>query len=200
MTSITTTPVSPRQKTEQVRSDISANTAAPIEPLLATKSQASPTVISSASSPAMDGFLSKVFDILHKMNGNGLAPVTPSLDGEDLQAMLARVGGDRAGLVTSAEFVAARPEHISEDDAVRLFASIDIRGEGAVALDRLTSALASPAVSDETSSLAALGIEGDIGVNREQFLASMPLTESPDDAVKSLLRLLGGKADDEAQA
>lgn len=199
MTSITTTPVSPRQKTEQVRPDMTANTAAPIEPMLASRAQVSPTVTSSASSPAMDGFLSKVFDILHKMNGNGLPPVTPSLDGEDLQAVVARVGGDRGGLVTSAEFVAARPEHISEEDAVRLFASIDTRGDGAVALDRLTAALGSPA-ADETSALAALSIEGDIGVNREQFLASMPLTESPDDAVKSLLRLLGGKPDGENQA
>jgi hypothetical protein len=196
MTSISTPPITPHQPTSRLRSEIAAEVPVPIEPMRPTKSQAAPSVVTSASLPGQDAFLSKVFDILHKMQGPDAGSAAPVLDGEDLEAMVGRIDADGDGRVTSAEFVAARPEHVSEEDAARLFASLDTQGEGVLALNRLTSVLGETDPGVEPSPLASLDPERDMGVDREQFLASMQDTGTPDDAVATLLRLLGGRDED----
>ena len=200
MTSISTTPVTPHQQANRVRPDLTTETAPAAQPVVQARAATSPSVISSASSPAQDGFLSKVFDILHKMGGETVAPVAPSLDAEDLQAVVSRIDTDGDGKVTSAEFVAARPDHITEEEAASLFSSIDTEGRGVLDVASLKSALSAQGPDEDVDTAAALDIEGYTGVDRQQFLASMPKTESPDDAVKSLLRLLGGKDEGGTQA
>lgn len=200
MTSITTTPVTPRPQTGRIRADMSPDTTTPVQPLVPARATGGAGMVSGVSSAAQDGFLSKVFDILHKMNGDA-APIAPTLDAEDLQAVVSRIDADGDGKVTSAEFVAARPEHISEDEAASLFSSIDTEGRGVLDVSRLTSAFAAQPAAEDANAVASLDVEGDLGVDRAAFLASMPHPESPDDAVKTLLRLLGGKdGETDAQA
>lgn len=199
MTSITTTPVTQHQQTSRLRTDIATEQASGIPEGAGAVSLPMTPTVKPALSRAQDAFLSKVFDVLHKMGGAAAAPIAPSFDAEDLRGVVAKIDAGAEGEVTSAAFIAARPDHVSEDDAARLFASLDGEGRGVVAVGSLIGALSSSApASDGSDPLADLS--GALGVDRDQFLASMPQTETPDEAVKSLLRLLGGKPDGGDQA
>lgn len=54
--------------------------------------------------------------------------------------MFASMDVDEDGKVTEAEFVAARPEEVSEEDAAALFASFDEEGTGSLTEAQLTEA------------------------------------------------------------
>lgn len=203
MTSITTTPVTPHQETRRFRNDIATEQATGFQQAAVSMPVQTAPTVTPASSRAQDAFLSKVFDVLHKMGTTTTAPVVPSFDAEDLRDVVARIDAGADGEVTSAAFVAARPDDVSEDDAARLFASLDGEGRGVVDIGNLISALGSYASAsdpgtDRSGTLTDLSAA--LGVDRDQFLASMPQTGTPDEAVKSLLRLLGGKPDGGDQA
>jgi len=124
-------------------------------------------------------------------------PPPPSDSGDDaISSLLSTLDSDGDGMVTEAEFVAARPDDVSEEQATSLFASFDSEDAGTLSVDALSEAMAqgpgqappgppppSDTGDDTLSSLfSTLDSDGDGVVSQEEFLAARPDDVSEDQA------------------
>ena len=103
---------------------------------------------------------------------------------------------DGDGYVSKAEFVAARPSDVTEDQAGTLFDSFDSEGTGSLSVDALAEAMSAqqseradgpppppPADDDELSSmLADLDTDGDGLISKAEFVAGRPSDVTEDQA------------------
>ncbi|WHO75631.1 EF-hand domain-containing protein [Rhizobium sp. BT03] len=109
---------------------------------------------------------------------------------------IAQLDTDGDGYVSKAEFVAARPSDVSEDQAGTLFDSFDSEGAGSLSVDALSEAMSAqqseraggpppppPEGDDELSSLLSdLDTDGDGLVSKAEFVAGRPSDVSEDQA------------------
>lgn len=117
-------------------------------------------------------------------------------DGTSPADRVAAMDSDGDGMVTQAEFVAARPDDVSEEQASSLFASFDSEDAGTLSVDALSEAMAQgpgqaprgpPPPSDEgddtlSSLFSTLDSDGDGVISQEEFLAARPDDVSEDQA------------------
>ncbi|WP_434713954.1 EF-hand domain-containing protein (plasmid) [Rhizobium sp. YTUHZ045] len=103
---------------------------------------------------------------------------------------------DGDGYVSKAEFVAARPSDVSEDQAGTLFDSFDSEGAGSLSVDALAEAMSAqrserpdgpppppPGDDDQLASmLSDLDTDGDGLVSKAEFVAGRPSDVSEDQA------------------
>lgn len=102
----------------------------------------------------------------------------------------AAMDGDGDGSVTQAEFLSARPDDVSEKDALALYQSIDTDGAGSVTEDQFVSSLEQmgpggppPSDDDDTAAIFdALDANQDGVVSAEELAAAKPDDVSADDS------------------
>ncbi|ANL37853.1 MULTISPECIES: EF-hand domain-containing protein [Rhizobium] len=113
--------------------------------------------------------------------------------GEGMDVSQLDTDGD--GYVSKAEFVAARPSDVTEDQAGTLFDSFDSEGTGSLSVDALAEAMSAqqseraggppppPADDDELSSmLSDLDTDGDGLISKAEFVAGRPSDVTEDQA------------------
>lgn len=95
---------------------------------------------------------------------NGAPPPPPAEEDDSISSL--DTNGD--GVVSQAEFLAARPDEVSEEDATNLFSQIDSDGDGTVSQDELEASRRTdgpppppPSADDISSDLAASGLSLD---------------------------------------
>nr|WP_245307363.1 EF-hand domain-containing protein [Rhizobium altiplani] len=113
--------------------------------------------------------------------------------------LVASMDTDGDGQVSIAEFVAARPSDVSEDQATNLFNSFDTEASGSLTVDQLQEAMSrnappmgagpppppsSSSSSDDSSSdlFTSLDTDGDGVVSQEEFVAGRPSDISEEQA------------------
>ncbi|MFS8056680.1 EF-hand domain-containing protein [Rhizobium sp. BR 317] len=108
--------------------------------------------------------------------------------------MIAAMDTNGDGSITEAEFVAARPSDVSEDQATALFKSFDTSNSGSLTTDQLASAMQSngqppappsgetPDDSQISSMFTAMDADGDGSVSEAEFVAARPSDVSEDQA------------------
>jgi hypothetical protein len=132
----------------------------------------------------------KLMSQLMSLTMNGLAGQSGSGEQQDGGADMdvAQLDSDGDGYVSKAEFVAARPSDVSEDQAGTLFDSFDSEGSGSLSVDALTDAMSAqqseraegpppppPSDDDDLASLLSdLDTDGDGLVSKAEFVASRP--------------------------
>ncbi|WSH68857.1 EF-hand domain-containing protein (plasmid) [Rhizobium ruizarguesonis] len=140
----------------------------------------------------------KLMSQLMSLTMNGLAGQSASSEQQDGGADMdvAQLDSDGDGYVSKAEFVAARPSDVSEDEAGTLFNSFDSEGSGSLSVDALTEAMSAqqseraegpppPPPSDDddlASMLSDLDTDGDGQVSKAEFVAGRPSDVSEDRA------------------
>lgn len=145
----------------------------------------------------------KLMSQLMSLTMNGLAGQSGSGEQQDGGADMdvAQLDSDGDGYVSKAEFVAARPSDVSEDQARTLFDSFDSEGSGSLSVDALTEAMSAqqserpegppPSADDDqfASLLSDLDTDGDGLVTLDEFMAGKPddVTESQASQLFSLL-------------
>ena len=126
--------------------------------------------------------------------------------------LYAEMDADDDGSVTAAEFIAARPEDVSEDDARALYATIDTEGSGSITEEQFAEAMPGPGGPPPAGAALAggngtaqevfdsLDANQDGVVSSDEFLAAFPggfdvagLRESSTgiDEILSLLNMTG---------
>jgi Ca2+-binding EF-hand superfamily protein len=151
----------------------------------------------------------KLMSQLMSSTMNGLAGQSASSEQQDGGADMdvAQLDSDGDGYVSKAEFVAARPSDVSEDEAGTLFNSFDSEGSGSLSVDALTEAMSAqrserpegppPSADDDddqfASLLSDLDTDGDGLVTLDEFMAgeSDDVTESQASQLFSLLDASG---------
>ncbi|MBB6224795.1 EF-hand domain-containing protein [Rhizobium leguminosarum] len=140
----------------------------------------------------------KLMSQLMSLTMNGLSGQSGSSgeqDGEEGMDV-AQLDTDGDGYVSKAEFVAARPSDVTEDQAGTLFDSFDSEDSGSLSVDALTEAMSAqrsqrtggpppppPEGDDELSSLLSdLDTDGDGLVSKAEFVAGRPSDVSEDQA------------------
>ena len=141
--------------------------------------------------------LSQLMTVLMNAQGQSSQPQQDAgQDGMSPADRVASMDSDGDGMVTQAEFVAARPDDVSEEQATSLFASFDSEDAGTLSVDALSEAMAqgpgqappgppppSDTGDDTLSSLfSTLDSDGDGVVSQEEFLAARPDDVSEDQA------------------
>ncbi|WP_245464159.1 EF-hand domain-containing protein [Rhizobium sp. NXC24] len=108
--------------------------------------------------------------------------------------MISAMDTDGDGNISEAEFVAARPSDVSEDQATTLFKSFDTSNTGSLTEDQLASAMQSnepppPPPSGETpddseisSMFTSMDTDGDGSVSEAEFVAARPSDVSEEQA------------------
>ncbi|OWV72691.1 calcium-binding protein [Rhizobium sp. R339] len=139
----------------------------------------------------------KLMSQLMSLAMNGLAGQSGSSGEQDGgEGMdVAELDTDGDGYVSKAEFVAARPSDVSEDQAGTLFDSFDSEGTGSLSVDALAEAMSAQRseraggppplreVDDELASrLSELDTDGDGLVSKAEFVAGRPSDVSEDQA------------------
>ncbi|MCJ9690077.1 EF-hand domain-containing protein [Rhizobium sp. PRIMUS64] len=140
----------------------------------------------------------KLMSQLMSLTMNGLAGQSSSGEQQDGGADMdvAQLDSDGDGYVSKAEFVAARPSDVSEDQAGTLFDSFDSEGSGSLSVDALTEAMSAqqseraegpppppPSDDDDLASLLSdLDTDGDGLVSKAEFVASRPSDVSEEQA------------------
>ncbi|MGR9138644.1 EF-hand domain-containing protein (plasmid) [Rhizobium leguminosarum] len=140
----------------------------------------------------------KLMSQLMSLTMNGLAGQSGSGEQQDGGADMdvAQLDSDGDGYVSKAEFVAARPSDVSEDQAGTLFDSFDGEGSGSLSVDALTEAMSAqqseraegpppppPSDDDDLASLLSdLDTDGDGLVSKAEFVASRPSDVSEEQA------------------
>ena len=149
----------------------------------------------------------KLMSQLMSLTMNGLASQSGAGEQQDGGADMdvAQLDSDGDGYVSKAEFVAARPSDVSEDQAGTLFDSFDSEGSGSLSVDALTEAMSAqqserpegppPSADDDqfASLLSDLDTDGDGLVTLDEFMAGKPddVTESQASQLFSLLDTSG---------
>ena len=140
----------------------------------------------------------KLMSQLMSLTMNGLAGQSGSGEQQDGGADMdvAQLDSDGDGYVSKAEFVAARPSDVSEDQAGTLFDSFDSEGSGSLSVDALTEAMSAqqseraegpppppPSDDDDLASLLSdLDTDGDGQVSKAEFVAGRPSDVSEEQA------------------
>ncbi|QIO54288.1 EF-hand domain-containing protein (plasmid) [Rhizobium leguminosarum bv. trifolii] len=140
----------------------------------------------------------KLMSQLMSLTMNGLADQSASSEQQDGGADMdvAQLDSDGDGYVSKAEFVAARPSDVTEDQAGTLFDSFDSEGAGSLSVDALTEAMSAqqseraegpppPPSSDDddlASLLSDLDTDGDGLVSKAEFVADRPSDVSGEQA------------------
>ncbi|MGR9227881.1 EF-hand domain-containing protein [Rhizobium leguminosarum] len=140
----------------------------------------------------------KLMSQLMSLTMNGLAGQSGSSEQQDGGADMdvAQLDSDGDGYVSKAEFVAARPSDVSEDQAGTLFDSFDSEGSGSLSVDALTEAMSAqqseraegpppppPSDDDDLASLLSdLDTDGDGLVSKAEFVAGRPSDVSEEQA------------------
>ena len=140
----------------------------------------------------------KLMSQLMSLTMNGLADQSASSEQQDGGADMdvAQLDSDGDGYVSKAEFVAARPSDVSEDQAGTLFDSFDSEGSGSLSVDALTEAMSAqqseraegpppppPSDDDDLASLLSdLDTDGDGQVSKAEFVAGRPSDVSEEQA------------------
>ncbi|MBB4568886.1 EF-hand domain-containing protein [Rhizobium leucaenae] len=108
--------------------------------------------------------------------------------------MIAAMDTNGDGSITEAEFVAARPSDVSEDQATSLFKSFDTSDTGSLTTDQLASAMQAnrqppappsgetPDDSQISSMFSAMDTDGNGSVSEAEFVAARPSDVSEDQA------------------
>lgn len=90
---------------------------------------------------------------------------------------------DTDGTLSEAEFVAARPDTVTEEEASSLFAELDIESAGSITEEQLVDGLTAygpppPPVEDSSSAIAekfaSMDTDGDGKVSKAEFVAARP--------------------------
>lgn len=149
---------------------------------------------------------------------SGGATTSDSQDDGETDAGIAAMDADGDGIVSKAEFVAARPSDVSEDQAGTLFDSFDSAGAGSLSVSALSEAMSAqkggqgeppPASDDEDdddqlgSLFDALDANGDGVLTPDEFLSQMSAdtaTGQEDDLFALLDRSAASPDEDAAQA
>lgn len=128
-----------------------------------------------------------------------LQAILQSLSGGETQmaaaADISAMDTDGDGMITQEEFLAARPDDVTEDMAASLWDSFDTEGAGSLSVDALETAMASGrpggpppmAAAEEdssTSAISALDTNGDGVISEAEFLAGHPEEVSDEMAQK----------------
>ncbi|MGO6855511.1 EF-hand domain-containing protein [Rhizobium leguminosarum] len=140
----------------------------------------------------------KLMSQLMSLTMNGFADQSASSEQQDGGADMdvAQLDSDGDGYVSKAEFVAARPSDVSEDQAGTLFDSFDSEGSGSLSVDALTEAMSAqqperadgpppPPPSDDddlASPLSDLDTDSDGLVSKAEFVAGRPSDVSEEQA------------------
>ncbi|MBY5322850.1 EF-hand domain-containing protein [Rhizobium leguminosarum] len=100
---------------------------------------------------------------------------------------VAQLDSDGDGYVTKAEFVAARPSDVTEDQANTLFGSFDSESTGSLSVDVLAEAMSAqqsqrPGGDDLASLLSDLDTDGDGSISKDEFVAGRPFDVTEDQA------------------
>ncbi|NYT32649.1 EF-hand domain-containing protein [Rhizobium sp. WYCCWR 11128] len=108
---------------------------------------------------------------------------------------VAQLDSDGDGYVSRAEFVAARPSDVTEDQANTLFDSFDSESTGSLSVDALAEAMSveqsqrsggpppPPAGDDDLASLLSdLDTDGDGSISKDEFVAGRPSDVTEDQA------------------
>ncbi|MCW1412778.1 EF-hand domain-containing protein [Rhizobium sp. 1AS11] len=100
---------------------------------------------------------------------------------------VAQLDSDGDGYVTKAEFVAARPSDVTEDQATTLFDSFDSESTGSLSVDVLAEAMSAqqsqrPGGDDLASLLSDLDTDGDGSISKDEFVAGRPSDVTDDQA------------------
>ena len=140
----------------------------------------------------------KLMSQLMSLTMNGLSGQSGSSGEQDGDEGMdvAQLDTDGDGYVSKAEFAAARPSDVTEDQASTLFDSFDSEDSGSLSVDALTEAMSAqrsqraggpppppPEGDDELSSLISdLDTDGDGLVSKAEFVAGRPSDASEDQA------------------
>lgn len=89
----------------------------------------------STSAKLSGEMMSKILDMIQQAQGTDRPQPPSSAD------MFANMDTDGDGSVTQAEFVAARPENVSEEQATDFFSRLDTEGTGALTEEQFSSAM-----------------------------------------------------------
>jgi Ca2+-binding EF-hand superfamily protein len=194
-TSISSYPYS-KSSTSASQDTLSCNTVS------AKKSTASQQLREDATNSA-----EKLMSQLMSLTMNGLADQSASSEQQDGGADMdvAQLDSDGDGYVSKAEFVAARPSDVTEDQAGTLFDSFDSEGSGSLSVDTRTEAMSAqqskrpegppPSADDDqfASLLSDLDTDGDGLVTLDEFMAGKPddVAESQASQLFSLLDTSG---------
>jgi len=151
----------------------------------------------------------KLMSQLMSLTMNGLSGQSGSSGEQDGDEGMdvAQLDTDGDGYVSKAEFVAARPSDVTEDQAGTLFDSFDSEDSGSLSVDALTEAMSAqssqrpegpppppPAEDEQTASLLSdLDTDGDGLVSLDEFMAGRPddVTESQASQLFDLLDTSG---------
>ncbi|MGO6706669.1 EF-hand domain-containing protein [Rhizobium leguminosarum] len=100
---------------------------------------------------------------------------------------VAQLDSDGDGYVSKAEFVAARPSDVTEDQANTLFDSFDSESTGSLSVDALAEAMSAqqsqrPGGDDLASLLSDLDTDGDGSISKDEFVAGRPSDVTEDQA------------------
>ena len=146
----------------------------------------------------MSKLLSRLVDLLQKLQAK--IDEGESIDKKEkadpLAKLVDQIDTDHDGKVTREEFVAARPEDVSKDEADAFFDELDRDGKGSISVKDLIAALQKQLEhSDEPQSpdpLVPLGFDPDGMEDTGELpeLKPMPMPKQPDEDVSSLLALL----------
>lgn len=208
MTSISSTTVTTHHKHHKVTPQAQTETSAAANPAADALARTSGTSDSSSTSGSTSGvsidkLLSQVIDLLQKLQASTGGESLDDGDGDQeggVERMVAEMDSNQDGIVTTAEFVAARPSDVSEEQAATLFQSFDTQGTGSLSVADLTEAMKrdghphpdAPGGSNDLFS--SLDTNGDGTISRDEFSAGFQSAQqSRDNDIAALLRLLGGK-------
>ncbi|MGO7958748.1 EF-hand domain-containing protein [Rhizobium leguminosarum] len=100
---------------------------------------------------------------------------------------VAQLDSDGDGYVSKAEFAAARPSDVTEDQANTLFDSFDSESTGSLSVDALAEAMSAqqsqrPGGGDLASLLSDLDTDGDGSISKDEFVAGRPSDVTEDQA------------------
>ena len=181
---LTTTSTSTSDGSDSIASILSSDTDS------SSKSQASTASDSDYSSSA-EKLISQLMSMILNLQGGG-ATDDNSSEANSRQDMVSAMDTDGDGNVTEAEFVAARPSDVSEDQAASLFSSFDVEGVGSLSTEELTQHMQRPSEppppppmpddSDLSDAFSSLDTDGDGSISEAEFVAARPADLSEEDA------------------
>jgi Ca2+-binding EF-hand superfamily protein len=159
-----------------------------------TEDQLSEGMDSNRSSSPESQVSAEVMAVLMQLQQSGMMSSGGGMSdqgGQSASDLYAKIDADSDGSVTQAEFVSARPEEMSEDDAKAIYASIDTENTGSITEAQFTESLQASGPGGPPPSGGApsseevydsLDTNQDGSVSETEFLAGKPEDMSETDA------------------